>query len=99
MEPARALAGLCRQRDKWGWMIGVGLEYAFADNWSGKTEYRRRRPPKWTAFAFCRDPRREFGQGVAQLPYLAENPSDSVAYSRSNDRLGALRISQRTSAN
>jgi hypothetical protein len=30
---------------------------------------------------------------------LAEYPSDSVAYSRSNDRLGALRISQRTSAN
>ena len=24
---------------KWGWMLGVGVEYAFFDNWSAKIEY------------------------------------------------------------
>jgi outer membrane immunogenic protein len=24
---------------RWGWMVGVGVEYAFTDNWSAKIEY------------------------------------------------------------
>jgi outer membrane immunogenic protein len=24
---------------RWGWMVGVGVEYAFANNWSVKAEY------------------------------------------------------------
>jgi opacity protein-like surface antigen len=24
---------------RWGWMAGVGVEYAFTDNWSAKIEY------------------------------------------------------------
>ena len=24
---------------RWGWMLGGGIEYAFAGNWSAKVEY------------------------------------------------------------
>jgi outer membrane immunogenic protein len=24
---------------RWGWMVGIGVEYAFTDNWSAKIEY------------------------------------------------------------
>jgi outer membrane immunogenic protein len=26
-------------KTRWGWMVGVGVEYAFAQNWSVKVEY------------------------------------------------------------
>lgn len=26
--------------DNWGWTAGVGVEYAFSDNWSGRIDYR-----------------------------------------------------------
>ena len=33
--------GLLQSTDatRWGWMVGVGIEYAFTNNWSVKTEY------------------------------------------------------------
>jgi outer membrane immunogenic protein len=33
------LPAFAANETRWGWMLGVGLEYAFFDNWSGKIEY------------------------------------------------------------
>jgi len=42
LTPNQLLAGqtfAAGDATRWGWMVGVGIEYAFAQNWSVKAEY------------------------------------------------------------
>jgi outer membrane immunogenic protein len=33
------ISALRANETRWGWMVGAGIEYAFADSWSAKVEY------------------------------------------------------------
>jgi outer membrane immunogenic protein len=34
-----AVAAQSTESDRWGWVVGAGVEYAFTNNWSVKAEY------------------------------------------------------------